>query len=89
MAIVRLETGKLKDIDERYYYGATCSKCQHRARLSIRKLKDHLGEEFLIDDIRKRLRCERCGNRQCVIAFLAPESMSGSLVKLKNEKPSA
>ena len=86
MSTIKLETGRLKDIDERYFYRATCSACKHAARLSIRKLQQHLGGEYPLTRIRPRLRCEMCGHRGCVITFLPPESLTGSLVYLRAEK---
>jgi hypothetical protein len=35
-----------------------------------------------------RLRCERCGSRQVVITFLAPNQRTGNIASLFGEKPS-
>jgi hypothetical protein len=38
----KLETATLAHVDERYYYGAYCRKCEHLARLSLVKLRSNL-----------------------------------------------
>jgi hypothetical protein len=69
------------------YYGAYCRRCKHSARLSLTKLRAHLGDTFPLVKIRDRLRCERCSSRQIVITFLAPDQRTGNLVPLFGEKP--
>jgi hypothetical protein len=78
----KLETALLRDVDESYYYGAWCRKCEHGARLNLAKLRAHLGGEFPLLKLRAKLRCERCGGREVVITFLAPDQRTGSLVHL-------
>jgi hypothetical protein len=57
----RYETATLGDVDDdSYYYGVHCNACEHHARLSLRKLRDYLGDTFAVNKIRERLRCERC-----------------------------
>ena len=43
MEYARLETARLRDIDETYYYGAQCRSCLHASRLDLIKLRAHLG----------------------------------------------
>jgi len=74
-----LETGTLKDVTDDYYYGCHCSKCEHTARLSLSKLRAHLGPDFPLRKIRERLRCETCGSRKVTITFLGPHQKGGSL----------
>ena len=45
-AYIRLETGTLKDVTDDYYYGCSCQSCLHTARLSLSKLRAHLGADF-------------------------------------------
>ena len=59
------------DCIDSYNYGAYCRKCKHSARLSLPKLRAHLGDTFPLVKIRDKLRCERCRSRQIVITFLA------------------
>ncbi len=82
MEYARLETANLAHVDDSYYYGAYCRKCRHSARLSLAKLRAHLGVTFPLLKIRDKLRCERCSSRQIVITFLAPDQCTGSLVEL-------
>src|SRR3981189_1916007 len=42
----RLETATLAHVDDSYYYGAYCRRCKHSARLSLSKLRTHLGDTF-------------------------------------------
>jgi len=73
-------------VDDTYYYGAYCRKCKHGSRLSLQKLRAALGDNFMLRDLRHRLRCERCGSRQAVITFLAPNQLCGNLVRLFSER---
>src|ERR1700731_1511294 len=77
MDYARLETATLSHVDDSYYYGAYCRKCKHSARLSLSKLRAHLGDTFPLRKIKDKLRCERCSSRQIVITFLAPTSGPG------------
>jgi hypothetical protein len=87
MEYAKLETATLAHVDDSYYYGAYCRKCKHSARLSLTKLRTHLGDTFPLVKIRDKLRCERCSSRQIVIALLAPDQRTGNLVPLFGEKP--
>jgi len=78
----RLETAELRDVDETYYYGASCSSCLHASRLDLVALRRHLGDNFPLVKIRERLRCEICGSRQVVVAFLGPHQRTGSVAHL-------
>jgi hypothetical protein len=87
MEYARLEAATLAHVDDSYYYGAYCRKCKHSARLSLTKLRAHLGDTFPLVKIRDKLRCKRCRSRQIVITFLAPDQRTGILVPLFGEKP--
>jgi hypothetical protein len=87
MDYARLETATLAHVDDSYYYGAYCRKCKHSARLSLSKLRAHLGETFPLLKIKDKLRCECCSSRQIVITFLAPDQRTGNLVELFSRKP--
>jgi len=84
----RLETDTLAHVDDTYYYGAYCRKCGHHARLSLVKLRQHLGDNFRLAEIRHRLKCEKCGDRnQISVTFLSPAQRSGNLIHLFARKP--
>jgi hypothetical protein len=51
------------------------------------KLRAHVGDDFPLIKVREKLRCQRCGSRQVVVTFLAPDQGVGSLVHLF-ERPS-
>jgi hypothetical protein len=74
-------------VDDTYYYGAYCRKCKHSARLSLTKLRAHLGDTFPLVKVKGKLRCERCSSRQIVITLLAPDQRTGNLVELFSRKP--
>jgi len=59
MEYAQLETAALAHVDDSYYYGAYCRKCKHSARLSLVKLRVHLGDDFPLTHVRERLRCQR------------------------------
>jgi hypothetical protein len=83
MGYARYETAKLGEInDDDYYFGAHCKACDHHARLSLRTLREHLGDAFPVSDIRKRLRCERCRSRDCAVTFLSLDQRGTNLVYL-------
>jgi len=46
MEYAKLETATLAHVDDSYYYGAYCRKCKHSSRLSLPKLRAHLGDKF-------------------------------------------
>jgi hypothetical protein len=75
----RLETGTLKDVSDEYYYGCHCTSCLHTARLSLSKLRTHLGADFPLIKIRERLKCQVCSSRKVTITFLGPHQKGGSL----------
>ena len=83
----KLETASLADVDEGYYYGASCRNCNHSARLDLLKLRAHVGDTFPLVQIRKRLRCERCGSRLVTIIFLAPNQKTGNIAYLFGQTP--
>jgi hypothetical protein len=83
----KLETALLKDVDDTYYYGANCRSCLHASRLSLSKLRAHLGGDFPVAKIRERLKCELCGGKQVVVTYLTPSQSTGSLVHLFEKKP--
>jgi hypothetical protein len=88
MEYAKLETAALAHVDDSYYYGAYCRKCKHSARLSLVKLRAHLGDCFPLVKVKGKLRCERCSSRQIVITFLTPSQRTGSLAHLFGENPS-
>lgn len=87
MEYARLETALLRDVDETYYYGVECRPCGHCARLSLLKLRAHLGDDYPLAKVRNRLRCEKCGSRKVVITFLAANQRTGNLVHLFSRTP--
>jgi len=85
MEYAKLETATLAHVDDSYYYGAYCRKCRHAARISLVKLRQHLGDDFALSRVRERLCCERCKSRQVVVTFLAPNQRTGSVAYLFGE----
>ncbi len=82
MEYAKIETAALAHVDDSYFYGAYCRKCKHAARLSLEKLRQHLGDDFPPVKVKDRLRCERCSSRQIVITFLAPNQRTGNVANL-------
>ena len=87
MEYAKLGTATLAHVDDSYYYGAYCRRCKHSARLSLVKLRAHLGDNFPLAKVRDRLRCERCGLREVVITFLAPNQRTSDVAYLFREEP--
>jgi hypothetical protein len=87
MEYAKLETAALAHVDDSYYYGAYCRKCKHSARLSLVKLRKHLGDNYPLARVKDKLRCERCKSRAVVITFLAPNQRGGNVVQLFDQTP--
>ena len=87
MEYAKLETAALAHVDDSYYYGAYCRNCKHSARLSLVKLRAHLGDDFPLANVKDRLRCERCSSRAVVITFLAPNQKTGNVAYLFRQTP--
>jgi len=88
MEYATLETAALAHVDDSYYYGAYCRRCKHSARISLVKLRAHLGDTFPLMKVKDLLRCEKCRSRQVVITFLAPNQRTGNVASLFGEPPS-
>jgi len=73
MEYARLETGTLSDVTDDYY-GCSCQSCLHAARLSLPRLRAHLGGNFA-----KRLKCQICSSRKVTVTFLGPHQKGGNL----------
>jgi hypothetical protein len=82
MEYARLETGTLKDVTDDYYYGCSCTSCLHTARLSLSKLRSHLGADFPLRKIRERLKCVICSSRKVTITFLGTHQKGGNFLHL-------
>ncbi len=82
-----LETAALAHVDDSYFYGAYCRKCKHSAHLSLKKLREHLGDDFPLVKVKDRLCCERCSSRQIVITFLAPNQRTDNVANLFRQTP--
>jgi hypothetical protein len=78
----KYDTAILGDLDESYYFGASCSACFQITRLSLDRLREELGWYFKLPQVRRRLQCQRCGARQLIISFLTPAQNSGNFAGL-------
>jgi hypothetical protein len=87
MEYAKYEIASLAHVDYTYFFGAYCRKCKHAARLSLEKLRKHLGANFPLRKMKDRLRCERCRSRQIVVTFLAPNQSTGNVVHLIAQTP--
>lgn len=74
-----LGAAKLSQVDNSYYYAASCNACGHKTRLSLLKLCAALGDDFPLVDVRTRLKCRQCGSRQIIIAYYTPAHAGTSL----------
>ena len=79
MEYARLEAALLKDVTDDYYYGCHCTSYLHTARLSLSKLRSHLGADCPLRKIRERLKCQICSSRKVTITFLGPRQKGGNL----------
>jgi hypothetical protein len=61
-------SAKLADVDDSYYYGVNCRSCLRGARLSLTRLRDLLGDDFLVVRVKTRLKCSICGSKRFSVA---------------------
>lgn len=52
------------------YYGASCNTCRETRRIDLQAMLERLGPDFLVDDLRPRLRCARCGRKDVISVML-------------------
>jgi hypothetical protein len=50
----------MSDLIESFQLYAVCTDCERMEQVSIQKLIETHGEDLLIDQVRKRLRCSGC-----------------------------
>ena len=89
MEYAKLETATLKDVTDDYYYDCSCQSCLHTARLSISKLKVHLGDDFPLVKIRDRLKCQICSSRNVTITFLEPHQKGAACMTCLIRSPAS
>jgi hypothetical protein len=87
MEPARYETAKLRDVDDTYYFGVCCNDCQRQRRLSLVRLRAALGDDYLVVDIRKRMKCTTCHSKKIIISFFGPHQAVGSLAYLFDQVP--
>jgi len=83
----RKRHASLCHVDDPYYFGVYCQKCKRHSRLSLVKLRKHLGDNFPLKNVRERFRCDHCRSRQAVTTFLAPNQKGGNLHRLFEDEP--
>lgn len=69
----RLETATLGELnDNDYFYGGDCQSCHRSQRISLERLRVHLGDAFPLMKVRARLKCSTCGSRKIIVSFWTP-----------------
>jgi hypothetical protein len=61
---------------EKYIYRAQCQSCRRAINIDLVKLRDTLGADYLIDNIRSRLVCT-CGAREPITTIVLAETTVG------------
>jgi hypothetical protein len=51
-------------------YAASCETCKEVRRIDLRAMLARLGPDALVCDIRPRLRCKRCGQKNVICVTL-------------------
>ena len=85
MDYANYSSAKLRDVDDRYYFGVHCRSCLRGARLSLPRLRVLLGDDFPVVKVRTRLKCSVCGSKELTVTFLAPYQAVGNLADLFNK----
>jgi hypothetical protein len=62
-------------IAERLFLRAKCRNpdCRDNSRLVVADLVKRLGYDFLVSDLRKRLRCSGCRRKEVSVVVMRPE----------------
>jgi len=60
----------LAEAVELIVYDANCKRCHVTRRIDLAQLRDQLGQEFLVGDVRPRLRGSKCGSRDVIVVTL-------------------
>jgi hypothetical protein len=56
---------KLDESVGQIYFGASCEDCRHGLRrIDVSRLVAQLGPDVLVQDVRPRLRCAKCGGKR-------------------------
>jgi hypothetical protein len=66
----------LAEAAELIEYGASCDRCHETRRIDLHALVQRLGPDYPSNDIRRRLRCSKCGKRGVIIVTLWKSSGS-------------
>lgn len=64
MTYKTVEQLPLADAVEEIFYGASCNRCRETRHVDLVQLRDRLGPQFLVGNIRRRLRCSKGGTRR-------------------------
>ena len=70
----------LIDLLECFQLYAVCDPCQRMENVDVPKLIDALGEDYPIDRVRMRLKCNECKQRthSVRIVYVGPEGKAAS-----------
>jgi hypothetical protein len=58
----------LAEAVEQIVYGADCRDCKEVRRLDLAIMRDRLGADFRVGDLRPLLTCPICGGRRIIVA---------------------
>jgi hypothetical protein len=57
----------LQEAIEKIFYGAECRRCKEVRHVKLVRLVPVLGLNFKVRDIRRRLKCSKCGNKEIIV----------------------
>jgi hypothetical protein len=80
--MARHDSFKLSDVDDGYCYTANCQSCLRHVRISLVRVRLLLGDDFLVSEVRSRLKCRTCGSKAIVVGLFGPDQNHGGLAKL-------
>lgn len=69
-----LRTVRLAEAAERYYYSAQCRQCGRDEAVDLHRARELLGDDFLLDNLRERLKCSACNKKDLVVCFMPKSS---------------
>jgi hypothetical protein len=60
----------LADLTHSYYLYGVCNACHRMEQMNLLKLSMALGAGFPITSVKSKLRCEKCGSKDCGIRIV-------------------
>ena len=70
----------LSELIECFHLYGVCEPCDRMEQIDLQKLVEHYGPNYPVQEIRKRVRCDGCGQRteNLRIVYVGPEGRAAT-----------